>query len=826
MNSIILTGTVAGINLLIAVLVYLRGKNRLVNLYFALFIAVLVGWSVSVAVLEITASMFWSNLTIFFGLSMGMSFYLFVRIFPQPQKRRFRRFTISMLLFDFLLAICLVFNLVIPDMVKENGSLTPVIGPAYPLLMVFSSIITIASFYILFLKYRESKGIFKDQIKYLSVGLTLFFTAVIFGNVILPSFGISQIAFLGPVFSLFFIAFTSYAIIRHRLMDIRLVVARSVIYLMLLLAICGLFISIVQYAQSSYARTMPVNQNVLFIFAGFVVAFGFQPLRSLLEKITDRVFFRHRYNPQELLRRFNEGMSSIMILDPLLAFVFEMFKNEIKVERVALVLVDRNKEVAEIRQDKFEISDLSARRIFDLCRKKKSIIFDELEESKEKQFLRELEVSIVLPLVSEYSLKGILVLGDKKSGDMFTAQDIQFLEILAPEVAIAFNNALLFEERDKRVSELSALNKLAFSLNSNLNLRCILDQAIEEAIRVTGSDSGSIMLLDEEGQDLTIEVSRGIEQSLVMNKKIKVGEGIAGWVVAKSEPLILVDGSDARFQKELKRHDIKSSLTLPLKTKEKVIGVLTVNRKTSSQIFGSEDTELIMTFAAQVAVAIENAKLYKDLQSTFLGTISALAASIDAKDPYTFGHSNEVVEYAVAIAERLLLSESQVQTIRVAAALHDIGKIGIDGSILNKPGKLSLEEREIINSHPAIAANILSSLDFLKDVVPIVLFHHERFDGRGYPTKISGHAIPIGARIISVADSFNAMISKRSYRPAMSLDEAKEELKANSGTQFDPVVVDAFLAVLDQFDLPAESKPHSSRRGIGSARGKVMSKAK
>ncbi len=197
-----------------------------------------------------------------------------------------------------------------------------------------------------------------------------------------------------------------------------------------------------------------------------------------------------------------------------------------------------------------------------------------------------------------------------------------------------------------------------------------------------------------------------------------------------------------------------------------------------------------------MAIAIDNARLYQDLEATFLGTISALAAAVDAKDPYTYGHSNDVTEYSIAIAEQLLLSDFEIETIRIAATLHDIGKIGIDASILNKPGKLSLEERAIVNRHPAIGVNILESLDFLKDAVPLILFHHERFDGEGYPSGITDGSIPLGARIIAVADSFNAMTSDRPYRKALSLQQAIEELQNNAGTQFDPTVVEAFLKVL------------------------------
>ncbi|MEW6188804.1 MAG: HD domain-containing phosphohydrolase, partial [Actinomycetota bacterium] len=409
---------------------------------------------------------------------------------------------------------------------------------------------------------------------------------------------------------------------------------------------------------------------------------------------------------------------------------------------------------------------------------------------------RELEIAVLVPLQVEGNLIGVLILGEKRSGDMFTIQDLRFLEILAPEVAVAIKNAELFEEKEKRILELSALNKLAFSLGAELDLKDILNQAIDQALLVTGADSGSIMLLDEETQTLTIKAARGIELEFQRKTRLKVGQGIAGWVAKASEPLIITDSENERFKRFLRRDEIISALSVPLKAKEKVIGVLSVNRKTSKEPFTEENLNLISSFAAQVAVAIENARLYKDLEMTFLGTISALAAAVDAKDHYTFGHSQAVTKYAVAIAKKLSLPESEIESIRIASMLHDIGKIGLDGTILNKPGKLTPEERALVNLHPLMGVNILKSLEFLKSTIPLILYHHEHFDGMGYPEGIAGKAIPLGARIIAVADAFNAMISERPYRRALSIEEAIEELRNYSGTQFDPTVVEAFLKIL------------------------------
>jgi len=304
------------------------------------------------------------------------------------------------------------------------------------------------------------------------------------------------------------------------------------------------------------------------------------------------------------------------------------------------------------------------------------------------------------------------------------------------------------------------------------------------------------MLYDSASRILTIEAAEGLSEKVVAETQVRLGEGIAGWVAQHRKSLLLIDGAGTAFDSELKEQGVKSALSVPLIAKDRMIGVLNIDRSTSAAQFSQPNLSVVASFAGQLAMAIDNARVYSDLEGHFLGTITALAAAVDAKDPYTFGHSSGVTDHAIAIAQGLGLTEREIETLRKASILHDIGKIGIDGSILNKPGPLDAEEREIMQQHPSIGANILGSLDFLEDVVPIVFYHHEHFDGRGYPAGMAGEDIPLGARIISVADAYNAMTSDRPYRSALGLAQATRELKAHAGTQFDPKVVDVFLPIL------------------------------
>jgi HD-GYP domain-containing protein (c-di-GMP phosphodiesterase class II) len=263
------------------------------------------------------------------------------------------------------------------------------------------------------------------------------------------------------------------------------------------------------------------------------------------------------------------------------------------------------------------------------------------------------------------------------------------------------------------------------------------------------------------------------------------------------EPLLLADERDGRRGEALAREGVTSAMAVPVVFKDELFGVISLGRTDIPEPFSAENLSVLTSFAGQLAVSLKNARLYSDLENTFLGTISALAAAVDAKDPYTFGHSTEVTDYTDEIARIIGLSENERHTLHIAATLHDIGKIGIDSATLRKPGALNAEERASMERHPSIGADILAPLDFLAEAVPLILFHHERFGGGGYPSGISGSAIPLGARIITVADSFNAMVSDRPYRKGLPHSVARQELLDNSGTQFDPMVVAAFLPIID-----------------------------
>jgi putative nucleotidyltransferase with HDIG domain len=214
--------------------------------------------------------------------------------------------------------------------------------------------------------------------------------------------------------------------------------------------------------------------------------------------------------------------------------------------------------------------------------------------------------------------------------------------------------------------------------------------------------------------------------------------------------------------------------------------------------FDEDDIETLLSVGDQAAVAVENQHLQQALQNSYVATVSMLADAVEAKDPYTHGHCDLVSRYARLIAEKMELEQQDRAVICYAALLHDVGKIGVSDGVLNKPGPLLPEERELMRSHVRVGHDLLSKVPALARVADVVLHHHEWYDGSGYPDGLRGDEIPVAARIVCCVDAYCAMITKRSYKEAYSVQRAREELSRCAGTQFDPKVVQTFLSILDE----------------------------
>ncbi|HAM38526.1 MAG TPA: HD-GYP domain-containing protein [Elusimicrobia bacterium] len=353
---------------------------------------------------------------------------------------------------------------------------------------------------------------------------------------------------------------------------------------------------------------------------------------------------------------------------------------------------------------------------------------------------------------------------------------------------------------DSLINMLIDLQEFGLKYSPNHNKQTLSKMIVDYSCKILKTNVSSLMLIDETSNELIIAAAKGLSNEIMDRTRLKIGEGIAGLVARNGKHVFVEDiEKDPRFFKaENLRYPAKSFISVPLKVRNKVIGVLNVNKEKEGEKFTERDLRLLQLLAGQAAITVENIELYQNLQRLYLETMQTLAKAIDAKDAYTREHADRSGSYAKLVAEELHLPKSMIKHIEYAAMMHDIGKIGIKEEILLKPTKLTEAEREEIKKHPLIGEKIIAPIEFLAPIAPLILYHHEWFDGTGYAEGLVGEEIPIGARIVAVIDAYDAMTSDRPYRKALPKGVAVKELKKGAGTQFDPKIVDAFLRVLEQ----------------------------
>ena len=358
---------------------------------------------------------------------------------------------------------------------------------------------------------------------------------------------------------------------------------------------------------------------------------------------------------------------------------------------------------------------------------------------------------------------------------------------------------------EEKVERLALLSQLGQILNSTLDHKEIRRRAMEAATQLMKAEAGSLLLVDEGKRQLYFEVALGNREEDIKRIPLNFGEGIAGWVAQHGKPLIVNSPKkDPRFFKgvdERTEFKTRNIICVPVKVKEKIIGVLEAINKQERGGFNRADLSLFTSLADQVAIALDNSRLYQELEEMFFQTTDSLADAIEKRDPYTGGHTQRVTQYSLAIAKYLQLNALEKKWLKITSVLHDIGKVGIEDQILKKPDRLSPDESEMIKRHCNIGVEIIKHIRQLRESIPGVKYHHEQLDGKGYPNGLKGEEIPVLAKIIAVADTFDAMTTDRPYRIAMGREAAVKELEKCSGTQFDEKVVEAFIQAYQKGEI-------------------------
>jgi diguanylate cyclase (GGDEF)-like protein/putative nucleotidyltransferase with HDIG domain len=388
--------------------------------------------------------------------------------------------------------------------------------------------------------------------------------------------------------------------------------------------------------------------------------------------------------------------------------------------------------------------------------------------------------TMVAPIILDGEIRAALTVGTTDSYRTFDAIERQELLAFADLAASALRAANERRERERRIGRLSALNVLAWQLAAVQEPFGIAKLAFDAAGTLLRRASFSIARYDERSNELEFVIEAQGDDAAAGETRASVGAGPTSQVVLSGEP----------FRTPAEVH-------LPMKSRGKLVGVLACGTD-APNVLDDEDVAVLQTLANLVATAFENVSALARMRELYLASVRALAAAVDARDPYTRSHSARVAALSRGIAEEMELSVDQVRRIQLGALLHDIGKIGVPDAILNKPGALSPDEWVMMRSHSMLGASIVNAVEPLRDLVPIVRSHHERYDGEGYPDQLGGDLVPIEAYVVAAADAFEVIVSRRAYKPAQSVEHACAELLRCRGTQFHPAVVDSFLRLIER----------------------------
>ncbi len=339
-----------------------------------------------------------------------------------------------------------------------------------------------------------------------------------------------------------------------------------------------------------------------------------------------------------------------------------------------------------------------------------------------------------------------------------------------------------------------AMHSLYRLVNSTYELKDLLTRLARLLCQIFDARFCRVMLADAAGAYSIFKCQVSDNKKCLIEKRVKVSGRI--------ERRILRKFSSIREE---------YLLGIPL-ISEEMTGLIVLERDVRVKPFDDFDYEMFMALGEQIAIAIKSLQLYEEQQKTVLGSIKSLASLLDMRIPSGYAHSRYFSKLVVGIASEMHLDSKQTESIKYASLLHDAGRVDIPFEILAKPAKLTRKEFTIIKRHPAKGALILRTFPILRPVVPIIMHHHEKYDGTGYPSRLKKGQIPIGARIMAVADAFEAMVYGRPYRERMDFNAAIKEIRKKSGTQFDPRVVEAFLKAIRKTNPKKYLQPPKRRR--------------
>jgi HD-GYP domain-containing protein (c-di-GMP phosphodiesterase class II) len=412
---------------------------------------------------------------------------------------------------------------------------------------------------------------------------------------------------------------------------------------------------------------------------------------------------------------------------------------------------------------------------------------------------------LCVPMVTKEDVIGTIWLGRKEP---FADNEVNFILAISETAASGLYRLELLDETKKHLNRLESLRQIDQAISSSLDLNTVLATILGQVIPRLKVDAASILIYDNQSKKLIYAAGEGFRSNLIKQTSLRLGQGYAGQAALHkkliSVPELSLDDPNFTRQELLKEEGFASLYATPLLSQDTVIGVLEIFSREAS-FLDHEWLNFFEALAGQTTIALNNARLYSEvkeanieLENSYVSTLKGWIKALDLRDHETKDHTQRVTDLTLDLAIFLGISEKKdLENILKGAQLHDIGKIGVPDRILSKPGPLNQKEWKIIKQHPTFAKQMLEDIPYLRDAIDIPYSHHEKWDGTGYPQGLKGEQIPYFARIFSVADVWDALISDRPYRKAWSKKKALKYIREQSGKAFDSTVVKAFVKIVE-----------------------------
>jgi diguanylate cyclase (GGDEF)-like protein/putative nucleotidyltransferase with HDIG domain len=793
------------------------------NRVFSFYLIVAAIWSFTSFMLHLSSSpsqaLFWNEALAVALIWTLISYYNFIRVYTNGTKGR------ELFIGYFILLVFAALSFkgyIIQYAYVIHGVLYHNIGNGIYAIGILSITPIVVGLYLLIKKYRGSTDpADRNRTMYLIIGWSII-TLLTYSNLVPKIAGLP----LDHAGSLINVLIIYYSISRFQMLDIKFVVRRGLAFTLALIPLAVLFSVGLLFTLRFYSELPTyVIALVISVLVIILVVIGL-PLRRPVQTLVDRAFYGETYAHRQTLLSFTSKMGNMLNLDELSSEMLQSLSKAIRISHAVLMIEDPGSSVFTVRtvypvakddeKDQFTLSFDSP--VVTWLEKESNVLtlnqiesmpqFKALWEG-ERENLHNSQLELFCPLKGHGKLIGILGLSGKHTRQIFDQEDVDLILSLANQAGVIVENAQLYSQ----AMTWAITDGLTRLYNHRYMHEC-LDKEIARNTRFGATFA--LIMIDIDffktyndtyghlaGDDVLASIARCIQSSI---RNIDQAFRYGGEEFAVMLPETSTQGAYVvaeRIREKIQERTFKgrASVTASLgvaswptdgMTKEELLAsadkaLYTAKETGRNRTCGPYDSR------SQVLMEVESDS---ETQRIAIGMIFALAATVDAKDHYTYGHSRKVSQYAVAMAQAMNLPPEKIAVIRTAGLLHDIGKIGIPDSILNKDGALDDQEWQQIKAHPTMGVEILRYVVELANALPIILNHHEHYDGSGYPSGTKGQDIPFEARLLSVADAYDAMTSLRPYHNQRSTQEAIEELKRCAGTTFDPELVEIFCKTL------------------------------